>query len=200
VTPATSPRQTADERREAVIEAAFGEFADKGLHGASTDAIARAAGISQPYLFRLFGTKKELFIATVQRCLDETLERFRVASEGLGGDEAVEAMGRAYVEWISEDPRSLRAQLQAYSACEDPEIAQTVRRGFGRLVSHVEDLGVEPQRVNLFFARGMLMNVIAAMNLSSMEEPWAARLVESCGRRHAGSHPGTAAVAPSPAR
>lgn len=184
-----TPRQTADERRAAVIEAAFGEFADKGLHGASTDSIAREAGISQPYLFRLFGTKRDLFIATVQRCLDDTLARFQAASEGLSGDEAVEAMGRAYVQWITEDPRSLRAQLQAYSACEDPAIAETVRRGFGRLVGHVESLGVDPECVNLFFARGMLMNVIAAMDLGGATDPWAVRLVQSCGRKHDGPHP-----------
>jgi AcrR family transcriptional regulator len=182
VTP-PSLRQTADERRTAVIDAAMGEFAQKGLHGASTDAIARAAGISQPYLFRLFGTKKELFIATVQRCLDEALARFQVASEGLTGSEAVIAMGQAYVEWITNDPESLRAQLQAYCACEDAEIGDVVRRGFGRLVSHVEGLGVDPTGVNGFFATGMLMNVVAAMNLGAGPEPWAQRLVATCGLR-----------------
>ena len=59
----TTTRQTAEVRREAVLEAAAAEFSRKGLHGASTDAIAKAAGISQPYLFRLFGTKKELYFA-----------------------------------------------------------------------------------------------------------------------------------------
>ena len=39
-------------------------FARGGLHGTSTEEIAEAAGISQPYLFRLFGTKKRLFVAT----------------------------------------------------------------------------------------------------------------------------------------
>ena len=67
----TSQRQTAEERREAVLAAATREFAEKGLHGASTDTIARAAGISQPYLFRLFGSKKGLYLATVQRSKDE---------------------------------------------------------------------------------------------------------------------------------
>src|ERR671932_68935 len=60
-------RKTADERRAEILEAARAEFADRGLDGASTDTIARRAGISQPYLFRLFGTKKELFVA----CDDE---------------------------------------------------------------------------------------------------------------------------------
>ena len=65
----TATRMTADERREAILEAARGEFASTGFHGTSTETIAERAGISQPYLFRLFGTKKELFIASVRRVL-----------------------------------------------------------------------------------------------------------------------------------
>ena len=73
---ATIPRQTADERREAVLDAAAREFSRKGLHGASTDAIAKDAGISQPYLFRLFGTKKELYLATTAQAMEETYLTF----------------------------------------------------------------------------------------------------------------------------
>src|SRR5919204_3895130 len=110
-------RKTAEERRRAVLDAAMVEFADKGLDGSSTDAIARRAGISQPYLFRLFGTKKELFIASVQRCFAETMETFRAAAEGKTGQEALEAMGDAYVAMITANPNRLRGQLQAYAAC-----------------------------------------------------------------------------------
>jgi len=84
--PATTERKTAEERREAVLDAALTEFGDHGFEGASTDAIARAAGISQPYLFRLFGTKKDLFLASVQRCLDDTYARFDAAAKGLEGE------------------------------------------------------------------------------------------------------------------
>src|SRR5205809_2981842 len=106
-----SKRKTAEERREAVLRAASDEFAERGLEGASTDAIARKAGISQPYLFRLFGTKKELFLASCARCLGETLELFQKAAEGKNGEEALEAMGRAYVGMITADRNRLRGQL-----------------------------------------------------------------------------------------
>jgi len=59
------------ERREEIIEAAFDAFSETGLDGTSTETIARRVGISQPYLFRLFGTKKELFVAAVERCLEQ---------------------------------------------------------------------------------------------------------------------------------
>jgi AcrR family transcriptional regulator len=79
-------------------------FAERGLSGASTDEIARRAGISQPYLFRLFRTKKELFIASVERCFAETRETFEQAAEGKTGEEALRAMGQAYGELIRSNP------------------------------------------------------------------------------------------------
>jgi AcrR family transcriptional regulator len=170
----TTERKTAEERRTAVLEAALTEFGDRGVEGASTDAMARAAGISQPYLFRLFGTKKELFIASVEQCFADTYSRFDQAAEGLGGDEALHAMGKAYKAMIADDPRRLRGQMQSYAACDDLEIAAVVRRGFGRLVALVESKGADPERAMSFFAAGMLINVMAMMGVLGGEEPWSA--------------------------
>jgi AcrR family transcriptional regulator len=172
-------RKTADERRVTVLDAALTEFGDHGFEGASTDAIARAAGISQPYLFRLFGTKKELFIAATELCQDETYSRFAEASRQLQGEEALVAMGHAYKAMIAEDPRRLRLQMQSYAACDDPTIAVVVRRGFGRLVDLVESKGAEPERAMSFFAAGMLINVMASMGVLGGEEPWAAKFIEA---------------------
>jgi AcrR family transcriptional regulator len=176
---ATTERKTAEERREAVLETALTEFGDHGFEGASTDTIARAAGISQPYLFRLFGTKKELFIASVERCFGETYSLFDQASRGLTGELALHAMGKAYKLTIREDPRRLRGQMQAYAACDDPEIAVVVRRGFGRLVDLVESKGADPERAMAFFAAGMLINVMASMGVLGGEEPWAAKFLDA---------------------
>src|SRR6478736_9372819 len=101
----TAPRLSAAERREAILDAAQIEFAERGWAGTSTEDIARRAGISQPYLFRLFGTKKELFKASVARCLRETLEMFQRAAEGKRGEEALHAMGEAYVALLSDRTR-----------------------------------------------------------------------------------------------
>ena len=178
---AISERKTAGERREAVLDAALEEFALHGLGGASTEAIAAKAGISQPYVFRLFGTKKELFKATVARCLRETLETFQRAAEGKRGEEALDAMGDVYVQELISDRTRLKAQLEAYSACDDPEICEVVRNGYGDLVTYVERVsGLGPARVSRFFATGMLINVIAAMGLEDSDEAWAARLLDGC--------------------
>jgi AcrR family transcriptional regulator len=170
-------RKTAGERREAVLEAALTEFGDHGFEGASTDAIARAAGISQPYLFRLFGTKKELFIVSVERCFEETLARFDAAADGFTGEEALKAMGHEYKAMISDDPRRLRLQMQSYSACDVPEIAPVVRRGFGRLVDLVESKGATPEQALNFFGVGMLINVMASMGVLDGRESWAETLL-----------------------
>jgi AcrR family transcriptional regulator len=174
---ATTERKTAEERRTAVLDAALSEFGDRGFEGASTDTIARAAGISQPYLFRLFRTKKELFIAVVEQCFDDTYSRFDEASKGLQGEEALHAMGKAYKAMVADDPRRLREQMQAYAACDDATIAMVVRRGFGRLVELVESKGADPDRATSFFAAGMLINVMAMMGVLGGEEPWAAKML-----------------------
>jgi len=175
-------RKSAGERREAVLDAALVEFAEHGLHSGSTEAIASKAGISQPYVFRLFGTKKELFTAVINRCFRETLDVFQRAAEGKRGEEALEAMGQAYMELLNDRTR-LWGQMQAYASCDDPDIRAVVRAGYGDLVTYVERVAdLPPERISRFFAAGMLLNVIASMGLQSPEEPWAARLLEGCGK------------------
>ena len=176
---AVTERKSAEERREQILEAALAEFAAHGLEGGSTEAIAKAVGISQPYVFRLFGTKKELYMAVVARCFRETLEAFQRAAEGKRGEEALEAIGKAYGVLLESDRLYLRAQMQAYAACEDPEICAVVRNGYGDLVNYVERVsGTSSAELARFFSHGMLMNVLSSMDAPA--EDWGRRLVEGC--------------------
>jgi AcrR family transcriptional regulator len=182
---ATVTRQTGEQRREAVLEAARHEFAQHGLHGASTDAIARRAGISQPYLFRLFGSKKALFLAVNEACYARTLETFRTAASGKSGIAALQSIGDAYRALIEDDRSMLQGQLQAYAASvEDPEVRESTARGYARLVDYVETVsGADRQTISRFFATGMLLNVLSAMQYSISDDPresWVARLLEGC--------------------
>ena len=162
----------AAERRELVLEAAVAEFAAHGLAGTSTEDVARQAGISQPYLFRLFPTKKALFLALVERCFQRVRDTFISAAAGLTGDEALTAMGDAY-EVLLDDRTLLLMQMQAYAACDDPEVRAATRDGFKRLWELAERLtGLPFQPVVEFFAMGMLMNVAAALDLPSVDERW----------------------------
>jgi AcrR family transcriptional regulator len=179
----TKTRSTAAERRETVLDAALIEFAERGFEGASTEDIARRAGISQPYLFRLFGTKKELFKASVARCLRETLELFQRAAEGKRGEEALSAIGQAYLGQIEHERDRLRAQLQAYAACDDPDIRDVVRAGYGDLVAYVQRVsGADWPTVWSFFANGMLLNVLVALRFDEQPEQWMKDLLASRGK------------------
>jgi AcrR family transcriptional regulator len=168
----TKQRMPAAERRELVLEAAIAEFAAHGLAGTSTEDVARRAGISQPYLFRLFPTKKALFIALVERCFQRVRDTFTAAAAGLTGDEALTAMADAY-ERLLDDRTLLLLQMQAYAACDDPDVRTATRTGFKQLWELSERLtGLPFQTIVDFFAVGMLMNVAAAMDLPSVDERW----------------------------
>lgn len=171
-TSAPRARLTAEERREEILQAATYEFARGGLDGTPTEAIARRVGISQPYLFRLFRTKKELFLAVVDRCFALTLNTFRDAAGDRSGTDALHAMGRSYAGLLRDRTRLL-LQLQAYVACDDPDVRSVVRDGFKRLTTFVaEASGAPAEDVRHFFEAGMLMNVVAAMELDRVKEPW----------------------------
>jgi AcrR family transcriptional regulator len=175
-------RKSAEVRREEILEAAMKEFAYGGLHGTSTETIARRAGISQPYLFRLFGTKKDLFMASSRRTFDRILAAFQEAAEGKTGLEAKKAMGQAYDQLLA-DREMLLGQMQMYAACSDPDIRDATRRGFAELFRFVEQTtGLTTAEIRDFFALGMLMNVAAAMDLPQIckeDDTWAKELRSS---------------------
>src|ERR1700730_4124069 len=168
----TKQRMPAAERRELVLEAAVAALGVHGMAGASTEDVARQAETTQPYLFRLFPTKKALFLALVERCFQRVRDAFTSAAADLTGDEALTAMGDAY-ERLLNDRTLLLLQMQAYGACDDLEVRAATRAGFKQLWELTERLtGLPFERVVDFFAMGMLMNVAAAMDLPAVDERW----------------------------
>ena len=169
-----STRQTADERRTAVLAAAISAFARSGYAGTSTEAIATRAGISQPYLFRLFGTKKDLFVATYDLVGDRIINELTSVSEGLDGEDALAAMGAAYVE-LMQDPELLEVQLHGFAAAPgDPDIAATCRTTFEVLWHLIQErTGISDDEIRQFFSMGMMMNVMSAIDLLSIPDHWA---------------------------
>ena len=173
----TQTRKSAEVRREEIVEAARAEFAIGGLHGTSTEAIAHEAGISQPYLFRLFHTKKELFLACIDRADGKVSEVFRRAAAGAPEGERLKAMGHAYIDELLPDRHAVLMQMQGYVATSDPDIRAHVRSNYERLVSEVTGLAdADPGSVWSFFAQGMLLNVTQSLDLEAIagESEWAA--------------------------
>ena len=170
-----STRRSAGERRAEIVEIAISHFAQHGYNGTSTDQVAREAGISQPYLFRLFGTKRELFLACHEAMHDRIAESFAAAAREAPPEERMKAMGDAYTSLLADRP-SLLFQMQSYAACSDPEIQTRVREGYADLVRQVEQAtGASPAELWSFFATGMLLNVIAALDLDVLAhgDEWA---------------------------
>jgi AcrR family transcriptional regulator len=168
---ARSPRLSADQRREQLVRAAIVEFAQQGYQAASTAAIARRAGISQPYIYALFPSKQDLFIAVH----DEVIGRIRrafteAAGRGSSPAEKLDRMGEVYAELIA-DRDALRAQLQTY-ATGDPIIQAHAARCYRDLYNEVIRLsGAAPVEVSMFFACGMLANVTIALGLDDICAP-----------------------------
>ena len=177
---APSTRRSAVERRREIVEIAISHFAQHGYNGTSTDQVAREAGISQPYLFRLFGTKRELFLACHAAMHERIGETFAAAARDLPQEERMKAMGDAYTNLLA-DRNALLFQMQSYAACADPDIQTHVRERFATLVRQVQDAtGATPADLWSFFSHGMLLNVIAAVNLDvlAVGEEWAACWVD----------------------
>jgi AcrR family transcriptional regulator len=184
---APSHRQllTAKERRETVLRTAIHAFADRGYYGTPTVDIAREAGISQAYLYRLFPTKEALFVAVVERCFGRIRESL-VAGAGRAPANApearLEAMGEAYARLIV-DRDLLLVQLHAQCAAHVPAIRQALQAGYADLIEDVRTAsGGGDEAIQQFFARGLLCNLVVAMDAGSVDARWA-RTIDA-GLRH----------------
>jgi AcrR family transcriptional regulator len=166
-------RMSGQDRRQQVLGIAAEEFARGGLHGASTETIARRAEITQAYVFRMFGTKKALFLEVVTAAFDRVTEAMRKAAADTTGLDALGRMGARYNETLA-DQTSLLLQLQGFAACGEPEVRDAVRECFGRMWETVADItGLDPVTIKAFLAFGMLLNTGAALQAAELDEPWA---------------------------
>ena len=177
------PRQTAGERREEVLRGAIDEFATYGYHGGSTRRIADAAGISQPYVQRLYGTKTALFIAALDRVAEDILSAWRRQLHELrqarGDDptprDLLDALRPAYESFV-DDVIGLRLVLQAAAAASEPEIARALKDNMGRMFSWVrEETGASYEDVREFWAQGMTLTMAASIGAidDAGDEEWA---------------------------
>ncbi|MEU9116699.1 TetR/AcrR family transcriptional regulator [Streptomyces sp. NPDC048483] len=171
------------DRREQVLKIAAEEFAVHGLHGVSAEVIARKAGITHAYVFRLFGTKRQLFLEVVRRAFAAMADGLAASAGSASGLDALAAMGRRYNDSLK-DHTLLLLQLQAFAACGDDEVREAVREGFGRLWQTVSDAtGLDAVQIKTFMAYGMLLNTNAALAAADLDDGWAR---QATTRIHAG--------------
>jgi AcrR family transcriptional regulator len=162
----SKPRVPAAQRRDALIDAAVEEFAHGGLHATPVDRIARRVGVAQPYVFSLFPTKRDLFIAAVERGFERVTDHFMHSPEP-----TLESIGDSYLELIEADRNLLTLQLHGYTAaCEDELVAEHVRGAYAGLVEAVQArTGASEEEMAQFSAIGTWLTVQAAMGSADLE-------------------------------
>ena len=174
----TRTRLTAEERHHQLIQAALTAFTSGGYAGTTTDQVARIAGVSQPYVIRLFGSKQQLFLATVSHAADRVEERFRQAA---AREATLDSLGHAYDDLLAER-ELITVLLHGFAAGADPAIGPVVRDCFGRIYRTVRELtGVDEDEARQFLAMGMLLTVLGAMGIAGPDavpqEPWMTELL-----------------------
>ncbi|MFJ3103483.1 TetR/AcrR family transcriptional regulator [Streptomyces sp. NPDC086835] len=177
---------TADERRETVLRTAIGAFAARGYFGTTTTEVAKAAGISQAYVYRLFPNKEALFVAVVEHCfvrVRESLEAGAAAAKGSSPEAVLSAMGDAYARLISDNDLMLVQTHAQAAAVSEPAVRDAVRAGYARLVEYVRGAsGGDDRQVQEFFAVGMLCHLLVSMDVDTVDAPWTRTL--AAGIRH----------------
>lgn len=169
-------RVPAAERREELIAAAVHEFAHGGLHGTPVERIARRVGVAQPYVFSLFPSKRDLFLAALERGFERVADAFRAAAAAYEDgtapadcEDALDAMGRAYKGLLASDRDYLMLQHQSYAACDDDVVRECVRRRYAALVELARELShAAPERLDDFIRHGMALNVAAALGVDDL--------------------------------
>lgn len=162
---ARKTRRSQEERRAEVIDAALSEFGRSGYTGTSTSMIASRAGIRQPYIYALFENKRALFLACHDVLNDRIRETFRsVALPEDSPYERLRKMGIAYLGLLHDDDR-VRCHLQIFAAAGSADLKEPIRRGFNRLFEDVVEISAATRpEVARFFASGMLLNALAALD------------------------------------
>ena len=165
VSPRTATRMNAEDRRELVLQAATRAFARGGYAGTSTDAVGKEAGVSQPYVVRIFGTKQQLFLEVLARTCETIRAAFAaVLAEGFDpdSDDDWSRLGLAYTELLR-DRDLLMVLMHGFAAGNDDDIAAQARAGMGSIFATVMSSGCSEERAEEFVAQGMLLNVMLSM-------------------------------------
>lgn len=175
---------TAEERRATVLRTAIHAFAARGYYGTTTSEVAKEAGISQAYVYRLFPDKEALFVAVIEHCSTRIRECFAEAGAAASGSDpatVLDALGGGYARLIAD--RDLLLVMHANCAASEPAIRDAVQAGYARQVEYVRAIsGADDADIQRFLATGFLCDAVVAMDATTVDAPWARTL--SMGLRH----------------
>ena len=181
---ATSPvrtRMSGADRRDLVLDAAVAEFGEHGWHGARIETIASRAGISHPYLVRLFSSKRDLFVAAMDSAFARMESAFTTAVEQDEGDPIL-ALGEAYSLLLRDDPAALRLHMHALAVAGDQDVGEAVTVRYSELLERMREVsGASEDRVRTCFAVGLTLTVVTVLDLPDRRGDlrWGAKLLAS---------------------
>jgi len=159
-------RMRAEDRRELILAAATRVFGDYGYVGATTSQVAKAAGVSQPYVVRMFGTKEKLFVEVLGRALGRLLDAFRLELARESDVPLARRFGLAYVGLVSE-PGLLLSLMHGFVLGSDPVVGEAARCGFMDVYAFLRDeAGFDPEEVQGFLAGGMMVNTMVGLRMT----------------------------------
>jgi AcrR family transcriptional regulator len=166
----TGKRMKAADRKILILEAAMEEYGRSGMHATSVEVIAERAGVSQPYIFRLFGTKTDLIVEAIELHTLRLREAFREAVDQREPETSpLEAMALAYLGFMNDDVNSLRCQLHTWAAASDPALKDVAQRTYREIWEEIATLsGATADEVRNFMGHGMLLTVLASLDLSEL--------------------------------
>lgn len=159
-------------RAHDVVAAASEEFAVHGFAGATTDAIARRADVSQPYVVRLFGSKERLFIRCAQDAHEAVRDAFRGAIASTQERPVPpQVLGTAYQRLIQTNKVVLQLMVQQLAMGQHPSIGPSVREWFVEMYSILRhEAGLSEESARMFTARGMLINQLLSLDLAATDQ------------------------------
>ena len=183
-----TPRMRSEDRRELILAAATEVFGERGYVGATTDAVAKAAGVSQPYVVRMFGTKEALFLEVLDRALGRLIRTFETAI-ATPSDPRLPAesqtlqarIGIAYADLLA-DRGLLLSLMHAFVLGSDPAIGEAARVGFLQVYRLLrEQAGFTAEETENFLAHGMLLNTMVGLRMADEYgvDPCAKELLET---------------------
>lgn len=165
-------RRNLTPRAQDVVSAASEEFAAHGYAGATTDAIARKAGVSQPYVVRLFGSKEKLFLHCCEQAFEAAQAAFRSAIASTDERPVPEPLlGSAYAELVA-NPVIVGLLVQQYGLGSHPTLGPAVRAWYVDMFRLLRDEAELPEeRARMFFGRGMLINILLTLGIKPDDDP-----------------------------
>lgn len=173
-------RLSAAERREQILAAATQVFGAVGAAG-TTDAVAKAAGISQAYVVRTFGSKENLLMEVAGRARDRVAATFRAEIAAFPPEatstEKMDRMGHAYKRLMA-DRGLLLALRHVYTMGHDAVVGPSAREGFLSIYRLIRDeAGLSPDEAMRFMAQGMLIDTLLTMRITEANDPAALELL-----------------------